>query len=95
MKMILVNNKEYYTNLSDENLINKCKDFYSTGCESYAISFNNSEEDKLLKGKDDGFDVWVLKDMNMNYLFVPAHAKKAKTGKELLQKYKLDLIELI
>lgn len=93
--MITVNNKEYYTNLSDENLIEKCREFFSTGCESYAISFHNSEEDKLLKGKDDGFDVWVLKGMNMNYLFVPKHARHAKTGKELLQRYKLDLIELI
>ena len=42
----MINNKAYYTNISDESLLEKCKEFYSTGCESYAISFDNSEENK-------------------------------------------------
>jgi hypothetical protein len=95
MKMIKVNNKEYYTNISDGSLIEKCKEFFSTGCESYAISFHNEEKNKIVQTKDDGFDVWVLRNLNMNYIFIPGHAKEAKDGKELLTKYKLDLIELI
>ena len=95
MKMIQVNNKEYFTNISDSRLIEKCKEFYSTGCESYAVSFHNKQKDKVVQAKDDGFDVWVLRDFNMQYMFVPSHAKDAKNGKELLEKYKLDLVELI
>lgn len=90
-----VNGKQYYTNITNVDLLEKCENFFSTGCESYAVSFHNNDADKIVQTIDDGFDIWMLRDVNMNFVFIPDAAKNAKNGKELLTKYKLDLIELI
>lgn len=91
--MILnIKNIDYYTNISDNEIIDKCVDFFSKGCTSYAIT---SVESKfhICKSKEKGFDVIMVKDINNEFKFVPSWAKDIKEADKILQKG-LNLIQL-
>ena len=91
--IITVDNNRYFTNLSDESLIEKCKEFYSSGCLSYAVSFYNLPNWAISRTKEKGFDCLILKDWNSEYRFVPEHAKDITEADKVIQKG-LNIIEL-
>lgn len=91
---VTVNGCKYETNLTDQAQINKCIKFFSDGCLSYAISFNNIPGDIITRMKVDNMELYVLKGFNFNYKFVPVRHKDINTAKGLLEKG-LDLIELL
>ena len=94
MIKIIVAGKSYYTNITDINLIHKCKRFFSDGCSSYAISFDNESEDIIKSVKIEGFPANYLRKMNFEKCFLPASAAMLNDSKQVLQKG-LDLIELL
>lgn len=91
---LLINGNEYYTNLTDEYLIEKCKEFFSDGCTSYAISFYNLPKDIITRLKVDKFECYVLKGFNFDFKFVHKRHSDINNAKELLGRG-VDLIELI
>jgi hypothetical protein len=93
MKKIIINNKEYRTNVNGERL-EKCKKFYSDGCTSYVISFDNHVGDVIEESKLDNCKVLYLRNMNFNSCCLPKIAKDFKTAKQIIENG-LDIIELI
>lgn len=91
---IVINNHVYYTNITDNNILEKCKKFFSDGCTSYAISFYNFSKDVIMQTTIDNMPCNLLRGFNFNYRFVPKKAEKKQTAKELLESG-LDLIELL
>lgn len=94
MDKLIVNNKEYYTNITDSLRLQKCKDFFSDGCVSYAISFDNNTANKTHEVKLKNRMVVHLREINFNQCFIPRIAKKFKTSESILRNG-LDLIELL
>lgn len=92
--IIKVNDERYFTNINDVHQLNKCKEFFSDGCTSYAISFNNLPKDVITKMKVDKMECYVLRGFNFDFMFVPEKVKDIREAKELLSKG-LDLIELL
>ena len=84
---------QYYTNITDESLIQKCKEFYSSGCLSYAVSFYNLPNWAICKTKEKGFDCLILKEWNNEYRFVPEEVKDVTNVDEVIKKG-LNVIEL-
>ena len=91
---VTVKEKHYFTNISDSKNIQKCLQFFSDGCSSYAVSFNNNEKDIIKETKIEGFRANYLRKMNFNECFVPMWAQNIKDSKQVLEKG-LDLIELL
>ena len=91
--VLKVKNKEYYTNITNKDLIDKCINFFLDGCTSYAISFENKPEYVISKQRIKNIDCKVLKGFNNELKFVPVHAKEAKNIDSLLSKG-LDSIEI-
>ena len=91
---IVVNGSKYETNLTEKEQIDKCIKFFSDGCLSYAISFNNSPGNVITRMKVDNMELYVLRGFNFNYKFVPMRHAGINTAKDLLEKG-LDLIELL
>lgn len=94
MKQITIKGKRYYTNILEGEKVNKCIDFLSDGCSSYAISFGNKEKDTITKQNIEGFNSLLLRNMNFDCCFLPERVKDLKDSKEVLKKG-LDLIELL
>ena len=92
--MILkVKNKEYFTNITNQELIDKCVNFFLDGCTSYAISFENKPEYHIKKTRLKNIDCVILKGFNNDLKFVPKHAEKDDTFDKVMYKG-LDSIEI-
>lgn len=91
--IITVDHNRYFTNLTDESQIEKCRNFYSEGCTSYAISFNNLPQWVIYRTNEKGFDSLILKNMNNEYKFVPEDVKDISDSNEIIKKG-LTMIEL-
>ena len=93
MKKVIVNNKEYWSNIEGERL-QKCIMFFSDGCSSYAISFDNKESDIIDRVSIEGMEANILRGFNFKKCFVPNIVKDYKDSDMVLRKG-LDLIELL
>lgn len=89
-----IEHKKYYTNITNQELIDKCVDFFSKGCTSYAISFENEPKTVISKTKIKGINCMILKGFNNEFKFVPIHAKSEHNINGLLSKG-LDSIEIL
>ena len=94
MKKIKVKDSTYYTNILDLSKTIKCVKFFSDGCTSYAISFNNKQSDIIKQVNLEGHKVNYLRNMNFNECFIPERAKGLTDSESVLKKG-LDLIELL
>jgi len=94
MKEFKVNGVSYYSNIKDYERLAKCINFFSDGCTSYAISFDNQKESIIQTINLEGIYVHYLRKMNFEQCFLPQRAKDLKESKEVLQKG-LDLIEIL
>jgi hypothetical protein len=94
MKLITIKGHRFVTNITDYNLLNKCIEFLSDGCSSYAISFSNKEKDIIKTTNIEGFKANYLRNMNFDKCFLPERAKDITEARKVLQKG-LDLIELL
>ena len=94
MKKINVQGIDYFTNIEDLELILKCVNFFSNGCTSYAVSFENEKESIINESKANGMDVKYLRDFNFQKYFIPKRAAGLTDAKQILSKG-LDLIELL
>ena len=88
-----IKHKEYYTNITSQELIDKCIHFFSEGCTSYAISFENAPKYVICEEKVKNISCKILKGFNDKLMFVPIHAKDSKTIDDLY-KSGLDSIEI-
>ena len=48
MREEIVKHKKYYTNIIDQARLEICRKFFSDGCTSYAISFDNESDNRFL-----------------------------------------------
>ena len=94
MLKVTINGRVYLTNVNDPSKITKCIDFFSDGCLSYAISFDNEKSSIIQNTKYKNKDVAYLKRMNFEQVFIPIRAKDVKTSEKMLKKG-YDLIELL
>jgi hypothetical protein len=94
MKKIIIDNKSYFTNIDDITKIQKCIDFYKTGCTNYAISFDNIPKDVINETTCKGSKIKLLRRMNFSDCFMPAHVAMENYSEDVLKKG-IDLIELI
>jgi hypothetical protein len=92
--VLKVRNKEYYTNITNDELISKCVDFFIDGCTSYAISFENEPKYHIGMQQVKNIDCIVLKGFNNSLKFVPLHAENDNDFDMVLSKG-LDSIEII
>lgn len=86
----------YYTNIVDSNKLTKCFDFFSSGCTSYVVSFDNKKEHirENQRLDIDGIKCLSLKNCNFNCIFVPHSVAEFNTAKELMENG-MELIEII
>lgn len=91
---MIINDKKYYTNVSNQILLDKCVKFFSDGCQSYAISFDNKQSDIITTVKIDGMLVNYLRNMNFSQCFIPERLSNVTNSIEILEKG-IDLIELL
>jgi hypothetical protein len=87
-----INNKDYFTNISDNEVLDKCKDFFSKGCTSYAITSVDAKY-HICNTREKGYNVIMVKDFNNGFKFVPFWAKDIEEVNSILQKG-LNIIEL-
>ena len=92
--IIEVANKRYFTNIQDDEYIQKCKKFFSDGCQSYAVSFENNQKDIIKIANIDNMPAAYLRKMNFQKCFLPISASHLDDSIKVLQKG-LDLIELL
>lgn len=90
--IIKIQHKDYYTNISDNEIIEKCIKFFSEGCTSYAIT-NVDQKYHICKSKEKGIYVIMVKDFNNEFKFVPYWAKNIEDTNKILQKG-LNIIQL-
>ena len=83
---------EYYTNITDSDIVEKCKEFFSKGCTSYAITSVDSKY-HICNTREKGYNVIMVKDFNNNFKFVPFWAKDLEDANSIVQKG-LNIIQL-
>lgn len=91
---MLIDNIKYYTNITDPEKLQKCKDFLSVGCNCYAISFENHPSFIIRTSSVKGFRINYLRNMNFSQCFIPEKIKDLNDSEEVASKG-YDLIEII
>ncbi len=94
MERIQINSLYYYTNITDNDRLNKCIDFYSNGCTSCVVSFDNKQSDVIMEKQVKGKPAKVLKSVNFAQCFLPSFVSNCTKAVEIARKG-YDLIELL
>ena len=91
---MIINDVKYYTNITDPEKLEKCKEFLKEGCNCYAISFDNLPLFVIHTSTVKGFKINYLKQMNFGKCFIPEKFKDIDDS-ELIAQKGYDLIEIL